>query len=173
MKGAREGVRVFVPLSTELVELLDRFVREFGLSGFSPLCRKDLARLLASPEAIRLLEARCALSRYGARLEHEENRAASLRLLHRRGVRLDKGKKPHPAMVALVEGLVPILLAHGVRFASGDNARMVLILRRIAAELDVSGDPRDELRRQVRIDRALRESTRRLAVEIIREALRP
>ena len=171
MKGAREGVRVLVQFSSEHRALLDRFVQEFGPSEFSPLCRKDLARVPLPLEAVRLLEAECALGMFGDGREHKDLRAATLRVLKRRGVSLTRGKKPSPAMVAMVGGLAPILLAYGIPLASGDNARMVTVLRRIAAELAMCGDPRDELRRLVRAERARAAHVERFVSNAIRAAL--
>jgi hypothetical protein len=60
----------------------------------------------------------------------------------------------------------------GVRNASGDNSRAVLILRRIAEDLGLQGDPRQELRRIMRTSRQLSAQAQALVFSAISRGLK-
>lgn len=80
---------------------------------------------------------------------------------------MPRGKRTAPGLLELVARLTPLLLHFGLPFAKSERSRLVNALRMIAAEVGVSGDPRDELRR---LDR-LKKIQERRAREAIYEAL--
>lgn len=51
----------------------------------------------------------------------------------------------------MVEDVTPLLLYFGVPMATGEGSKLVSLLRGIASEFSVRGDPRDELRRLKRL----------------------
>ena len=170
-EGAFEGAQVIKAASAEVLALYRDWVASEGLALFSALCRKDLLKLLRSAEAVQLIEACCTIGNYGDADDYAALDSAVVRLLKKDGVRRPKGKRAPPALVHLVEGVAPILVAYGVRAATGDNARMVLILLRVAAELEVQGDVRGVLRSLSRRHKAMRRQTRELLRGIIAAAL--
>lgn len=157
-------MRVIVEFCEEQRALLQRWIDREGLALFSALCRKDLRKLTRSCDAAQLIEADCTIGNYADGGYHNAGRKAVGELLQKRGVKLPRGKRTHPALESMVRRIAPIAAAFGVPMATGDNARMVLLLRRVAAELDVPGDPRDTLRREVATDRKLAEATRALVI---------
>jgi hypothetical protein len=159
--------------SAEVLALLHDWIAIEPLTLFSDLLRKDLRKLLGSAEAVQLIEACCTIGNYGDAADHVAFDRAVARLLKRRQVRLPKGKRAHPALVRFVDGVAPILVACGVQPASGDNARMVVVLREIAAALDIQGDPRDVLRSLARKHKARLDFVRWLVSDIIAKALAP
>lgn len=157
----------------EVRVLLQRWIDTEGLALFSALCRKDLRQLLRSDEAVRFIEARCTIGNYADLNDHARHQYAVGRRLKRDGIQRPRGKRAPPHLVALVEDVAPILVAYGVRSASGDNARMVLILRRIAGELwKEEVDPRGEMRRVLRREKKQRELAESLAIEAFVRGLR-
>ena len=159
--------------SAEQLAILRAWIDSERLALFSNLLRKDLRKLLGSAEAVQLIEARCTLGNYGDAADYVALDRAVVRLLKRRQVRRPKGKRAHPALVHFVESTAPILVACGVQPASGDNARMVVVLREIAAALGVQGDPRDVLRGLARRRKAMSDSTRALVLDAVARGLAP
>jgi hypothetical protein len=143
---------------------------EFKADAFSVLCRKDLLRLVGSPVTVKMLEVQCVVGNYSDKEDHADLTRAVARLLRDEGVKLPRGKRTrHPELVRMTEALSETLVDYGMPFATGERARMVTVLRRIAVELSLEGDPRDVLKQQARTDR----KTKRLANEaIIRAVLR-
>lgn len=133
---------------------------------FSSLCRKDLGEIGLTPEAVNLLETSCWIGDYADKAYHQGTRVAVTRILRTEGVPISRGKRPTPGLRPFVEGSSTILELLGIPFGSGDNARMVRVLRRVAAELELP-DPRGELRRIARQRARSRETSRRLVAEAV------
>lgn len=168
------------PISPELLEFyrtrhseIQRVSDALGHLRFSSLLRRELERELKTREAVSLLETVARLGGYHDHREHARSRAAVSRLLRRDGYRQPRGKRPAPELVEFVEDVAPLLLYFGVPPATGEGAKLVTLLRRIAAELSVRGDPRDELRRANRRLREQRETTMRVIHEAVIRGLEP
>lgn len=141
--------------SPEVLAIYRDWIARQGLASFSALCRKDLLGLLRSAEAVQLIEAACVIGNFVDPDDHAARDRAVGRLLAKWGVKRPRGKRAPPALLALVDRVAPILVAYGVRPATGDNARMVLILLRVASELGIHGDVRGVLRRTGRTHKDL------------------
>lgn len=168
------------PISPELLEFyrtrhseIQRVSDALGHPRFSSLLRRDLERDLKNPEAVLLLETVARQGGYHDHKEHARSRAAVARLLRRDGYRMPRGKRPAPELVGFVEHVAPLLLHFGIPLATGERAKLVTLLRRIAAELSVRGDPRDELRRGDRRLREQRQSARRMIYGAVLRGLEP
>lgn len=117
------------------------------IKSFSPQLRKDLLGHLASEENVRTIEAVVRLGGFGETQEIYANRAAVSRLLKLRGITLKRGKRTAAGLLELVESATPLLLRFGVPLKTGETSVLVELLDLIAKEMEVSGDPRHELRR--------------------------
>lgn len=157
--------------SAEEIALLRRWIEAEGISLFSELCRLDLARLMGSRAAVALLEAQCTIGEYSDVAKHQVTAAAVARILRRSGVKLGRGKRTNRALEAFTRSVAEVAVSQGVKPATGDNSRMVTILRRIAAELEIPGDPRDELRRIARIDKRASGFAYQLVLEAARRGV--
>lgn len=162
-------------MSLEWLSVIDRWRgdRFYRPGHFSGDCKTQLARRGLNRETIDRLEALCQLSDYGNTAEHVDQRRAVNRILRRRGVRQLRGKRAAPNMVAFVDRCHRLLLDAGVPFRSGENSRLVVILRDIAADLNMTGDPRDQLRAIARKNARSDQVARELVADIFRKILRP
>ncbi|MEJ7931765.1 hypothetical protein WG922_17460 [Ramlibacter sp. AN1015] len=143
------------PCDPEVLWILEDWVRTQGLHLFTVACRRELAALIGDARAVSLIEADCTISDYGDAAEHKRHRARVLKRLQDSGTKLPPGKKPRPEMKAMVGSVVGIMVAFGMQVGSGENSKMVQALRAIASELDMRGDPRDELRRIIKLTKSL------------------
>jgi hypothetical protein len=177
---------MLTPASPEEIDVLRRLAAE--ISGrclvelmtpiFSPTLRRTLKRQLTrtncsiSPEeAVDLIQSMCWAGQYHDVAYHAGRRKRVVHLLHKSGYAYGKGKHTLPHLAEMVEGLAPLLLALGVPDASGENSRMVAILRDVAAELwgPEIHDPRDELRRLIRKERAIRRAQQGAVLGLLAE----
>jgi len=164
---------MFVRFSKEQEKHLRCWIEERGLSTFTNQVRAELAKLLRNLEAVELIEAACAIGDFTNREDHMDMHRAVLKLLRKRGVSLGRGKKASPVMVAFVETVVPIAIAFGVPLRSGENSRMNRVLSVVLhAGLGMEGDPRDELRRQIRWKRTADANAKRAILEAVARGLR-
>ena len=154
------------------MDLYERWLATGGVALFSRLCRKDLAKLVQRPEHVSLIEAACTIGNFADQAEHASLREAVRRLLLKRGTRLQRGKRAAAETVAMVDSLVRLLEELDMPLRTGDNSVMVLVLRRVAAELDLPGDPRDRLRRISRERRESQAHAEVFAAEVIRKVWR-
>jgi hypothetical protein len=158
----------------QYIALLRQAIDDFGLNLFSALCRKDLRRLLGSETIVDMLEAQWVIGNFGDAADYKNLSVAVARLLKARGVRKPRGKRTaRPELVAMTEGVAQVFMIHGIPVTTGDNARIVLALRRIAAELGIAGDPRDVLRSMARLERRLESATYRAVMEAFVRGLAP
>lgn len=144
---------ILKPQCAEIIDLYRRFLTANGVCLFSRHFRDELQALLGSGDFVALLEAAATLGNYGDRDDHASMRLAVSERLFQRGVRLPRGKRTDPALESMVNELVPVLLFFGVPLASSERSKLVILLRRIGEELGVKGDPRDTLRRAIKISR--------------------
>jgi hypothetical protein len=126
--------------------------------------------LVGSKSAVQLLEAASAIGRFGDHADHADMRRSVSRRLKQDGLRLPRGKRTKPGLEELVDALVPLLLYCNIPLASGERSRLVSALRLIANELNVPGDPRDELRRKIRIEREISSQQLELAKQMFARA---
>jgi len=127
------------------VEIYERWIENEGLALFSSLCRKDLLKLVGSHARVELIEAACTIGNYHDRDDMRAFARATGQLLRKRGVRMPRGKRACPGLVKMVADVSGLLVGFGMPLRTGGAAKMVLILSRIAAELDMP-DPRHQLR---------------------------
>lgn len=152
-------------LLLEWAGLVDRAV-------LSADCADTLRQLIGDTQAVALVAAYCSLYEYGNRQRHADELTQAMTTLRRSGCRFRRGKRTRPEMDGFVSDVVGVALAYGVPLATGDNSRMVRILRCVAGDIGLRGDPRTELRCKVREDGKSRAATRRLIFERFAEALR-
>lgn len=146
-----------------------RALKEFDLNVFSALCRSDLALLLRNKAKVQLLEIECVIGNFVDATDHQKLTEAVAEILKMRGVKQPPGRRTkRPALFSMSERLVTALVDYGTPFRTGDNSRMVRVLRRIEAELQLGGDPRDVLRK---LAREQRKSARTAALLFIEAAL--
>lgn len=154
--------------ASQLVAFYAKYLATDGVALFTPLCRKDLAKWIPA-EHVSLIEAACTIGNYADRSECANRNAAARRLLRKRGVKLPRGKRAAPETVGMVDSLVGLLEDLDMPLRTGETSVMVLVLRRVAAELDLRGDPRDRLRRIHRQRRASQDHVNALVAKVFME----
>lgn len=137
-----------------------------GIPEFSRDLRRDLAVFLPNKEDLQLVEVVTRLGDFGNTDDLVSMRKEVSRLLKKRGVRLPRGKRTAPGLREFVECVAPVLLALGLPLATGGRSKLVRALQMIAIELDLSGDPRDELRRLKRLKTQRDAYQRKVAAKI-------
>ena len=120
-----------------------------------------------------LVESVTRLHNYGNAADFADLRSATSKLLFTRGVKLPRGKRTKPALEALVGDLTPLLLHLGLPLASSERSRMIVVLRMIAEHTEVAGDPRDEVRRLVKIARKSAHNARDVVLTAMARGLAP
>ncbi len=80
------------------------------------------------------------------------------------------GKRTAPGLREFVASVTPVLLALKLPLATGERSKLVKALQMIAIELEISGDPRDEIRRLKRQKDALQTVQRRAIEEVFAKA---
>ena len=134
---------------THLDELM-RIADECNIPRFSRVLCGDLGKLVKNHQAVQVLEAATRIGNFGNFSDHAAIRKAVSRQLKREGFKAPRGKRTAPGLLEFVETISPIFLYFGLPLGTGEGSRLVEGLRMIAGEIDVKGDPRDELRRLVR-----------------------
>lgn len=150
-----------------------RLADALRIPRFSNDLLSHLSRVLGSTDNARLVEAVSRLGNYSDGADHADMRKAVSKLLRKDGEKLPRGKRAKPELEALVENLTPLLLFFGLRLASSERSPLVVVLRLIADEFDVSGDPRDMLRSRIKADRILQQEVRKKIIEAVRRGLSP
>jgi hypothetical protein len=160
------------PASAEVVDFYLSRMEECGqiadacqVPQFSKGLRQGLSALSLGDDAIRLIESVTRIQNFGDTDEVAASRKAVSRILKARGVRLPKGKRTSPGLKEMVDMLVPLFLYFGLPLASSERSDIVEALRMIAGEIGVPGDPRDRVRRLIRIGRRQQEDTRKLVLK--------
>jgi len=142
-----------------------------SIPRFSLDLMREISEILCSEGNARLVEAVSRLGDYGNASDHADMRKAVSKLLRKKGVKLPRGKRTKPELKNLVDRLTPLLLFFGLQPESNENSHLVEILRRIAQEFDVSGDPRDTLRSKIKTARIHQQNTQNVVFEAIRRGL--
>jgi hypothetical protein len=130
---------------------------------FPNALRRRLLDLLRDDLSCDLIEVAARIGNFGDAREIRAHRSAVAKLLRKNGARRPRGRRSTYGLPELVAELTPFLLRFGVPLGVGEGSPLVKILREIAKEMGVSGDPRDELRRLKR--------TQKKTVESAKEAL--
>lgn len=138
-----------------------------GIPRFSEDLRRDLLQFLPDREALRLVEVVTRIGDFGNTIDLASIRKAVSRQLKARGVSMPRGKRTAPGLREFVGGIAPVLLHFGLPLATGGRSKLVRALQMIAAELELPGDPRDELRRLRKLQISRIESDRLLAAKLI------
>lgn len=141
------------PVCAEVLDAYKKWTPTKSDFRFSKLYYEDLRRLLGSAEAVSLVETAVTIGNCGDIEDLAEMRKAVSKILRQRGVRLPRGKRTDPRLEKIVDRLVPLLLGFALPLASSENSKIVKALRLVASALNVPGDPRDVLRREIRIAR--------------------
>lgn len=121
-----------------------------GVPRFSPLLLKEIAEKLNNPEAAEILHIAVRIGNFGDRKEHERLRRDVNKLMKNDGYTSPVGKRVTPGLDEFVDWMVPLLLHYGVKFSTSEASRMVSLLQRMADEIGLTADPRNELRRRRR-----------------------
>lgn len=162
-------LQFYVDHSVEFHRLSD----ELGRVRFSPLLRKSLKEALKNGQGVDLVEAVVRVGGYEDHREIARQRRDVSRSFSRDGIRLPKGKRPAPELEKLVEDIAPLLLHFGVPLATGEGSKLVSLLRLIASECSVRGDPRDELRRVRRLEKEQERAAKKAVLEAVARGLEP
>lgn len=145
-----------------------RAIEYSGIADALSIARFDLdfmsylVRVLGSKQNAELFEAVARVSDYGNTSDHADMRKAVSKLLRKRGVNLPRGKRTNPALEKLVDSLAPLLIYMGVPPASSERSKLVVVLRQVAETFNVQGDPRDTVRRKIKIERQLFKQTQEM-----------
>lgn len=134
--------------------------------------REHLEKILGDWEAVQVVEARARQGNFGDAEDHKDLRKAVLKLLHEDGEKQARGKRTSPNLEAFVESMTPLFLHFGARLSSAENSALVRGLRIVADAMGVDGEPRNELRRLIALDRKLTLQHRQRAAEVWAEAIR-
>ena len=166
------------PESKEMMAHYRAHVSQYGdiadalhVPKFSDQCRNDLTMMLSDKGAVALVEAVARLRNYADHNDHASMRKAVSLLLRKDGIKLPRGKRTQPGMLVLVADLAPIFLHYGLPCASSERSRLVRALRMVAEEIEIEGDPRDELRRLVKKKRDHYRMTKRVIYEAVAKGL--
>lgn len=174
MKGAREGAWLKdKEFAAKRIALLRHWIADSGQPKlFSPSCRAELSRLKLTRDDIALIEATCEIGEFQDSVQHRCMQTRVSALLRQRGIRLPKGKRTRPDIEAFVKEVCGTLRDIGVHIRTGEDSRAVVILRRIAEDLELPCDPRVVLRRLRRLDRESSERTKALVFGALARGLR-
>lgn len=148
-----------------------RIADGLSIPHFSCEFRENLCKLLGGGDNVSLFEAVSRIGNYGDSEDFAALRKAVSRLLRERGVRLPRGKRPKPGLQELVKGLTPLLLHMGLPLASSERSRLVVVLRGVAEDMEVQGDPRDTLRSLIKIERETHAASQKALQEMFLNAL--
>jgi len=129
------------------IEQHGRIADGCGIPRFSKDLRRDLCAFLPDVESVQLVEAVTRIGDFGNSADIAHMRKAVSRLLKKRKVKMPRGKRTAPGLKEFVARVAPVLLYFGLPLATGGRSKLVRALQMIATELDLPGDPRDELRR--------------------------
>lgn len=167
------------PATAEAVAFYRTNLLEFeaisvGLSRkpFSSELRRQLKAALKDDEPVRLIESVVqvfCIEDLRDRLDHKK---AVAKLLRSRGVPLRRGKRAGDQLVSLVSKVAPLLLFFGLPIATSERSKLVVVLRLLANELEIKGDPRDELRRLKRLKEEQHRRSRQVAASLFSVAAR-
>lgn len=138
----------------------DRISNALGCAKFSTHCLDDLTSLLGCGKAAQLISSVTRFENYRDSASWSDERKAVSLILSTKGVRLKRGKRTKAGMQEMVRTVAPLLLYFRLPKASSERSRLVTGLRLIAEEIGLDGDPRDELRRWVRVERKIKHSVR-------------
>lgn len=161
------------PVCAEILELYTKWTSTEFDFRFSKLYCAELRRLLGSAEAVSLVETAVTIGNCGDIEDLAAMRKTVSKILRQRGVRLPRGKRTDPRLEKIVDRLVPLLLSFGLPLASSENSKIVKALRLVASALNVPGDPRDVLRREIRIDREASLRARSIVFEAVAKGFAP
>lgn len=133
-------------------KLLDDLRREpdFRPGFFTPELRSALLADGLDSISVDRIEALCWLRRFDRDQGHALQRRSTARRLRASGVNLPPGKRPAAGLECFVDEVGRLIEQMGVPFASGEGSVMTRILRAIAADTSIGGDPRDQLRAEAR-----------------------
>ena len=161
------------PVCAEVLEVYKQWTLPERAFTFSKLYREDLLRLLGNAEAVSLVEVAVTIGNCSDIEDLAQMRKAVSKILRQRGVRLPRGKRAEPRLEKIVATLVPLLLSFGLPLASSENSKLVKTLRVVTEALSVPGDPRDVLRREIRISREASLRARSIVLEAFAKGLSP
>ncbi len=132
--------------------LLDDLRREafFRPGFFSPQLRTVLMAEGLDEVSVDRIEALCWLLRFDRHQMHALQRRQAARRLRAEGLRSPPGKRAAAGLESFVGEVGRLLEQFGIPFATGESSVMTKILRAIASDTSISGDPRDQLRAEAR-----------------------
>lgn len=122
-----------------------------GIPRFSQSLRNELMVMIPDSQSVGLVESVVRLGDFSNLNDLTAMRHAVSRQLKARGVPGRRGKRTSPGLSEFVERVAPILLRLGMPLATSERSLLVRALRAIGDEMALPGDPRDELRRLVRL----------------------
>lgn len=157
----------YTPRQMTMVRMFARQFRGYLNSDplFGQLLRRDLLSMLGgNAEAVELVEVSCLVGQYHDHQMHAQLNAEVLRKSHQMGVRRTRGKRTKPELAGMVSDLVGLLLALGVPLTVPQKPRtkyvMLHVIEAVHTELQMRGDPRNELRRLIRQQKTAEAATK-------------
>lgn len=147
----------------ELTHLAD----DLGIPTLGREVRNELANIVGR-DNVELLETVARIGAYGDTKEMQRARKALATELKKAGYPQRPGKRTAPGLQEMVEDLTPVLLYFGVPLSLSESAPLVTALRYIGEGLGVPGDPRNELRKLQRLQKAMQAER----MESLREAVK-
>lgn len=181
MKATPEGVFMLElrPASDEVMahcwgnlSNFQRIATVLKLPNFSEETLTELASILENREAAQLVLVCVRVGEYGDQHRHWAERRAVTELLLRDGIHLPKGKRTRPGFSEFVELAAPMLIYFGLQPSASERSKLVRALRVIADGLGIPCDPREEIRRLKRRDKADRAAQETLARQLVADAFR-
>lgn len=125
----------------------ERICKSLRYPGYSPETLSDLALILRSHKAARLVLSCVRMGDYGNESYYWANRRAVTEVLLQWGVPRPMGKRPRPGFSEFVNRAAPMLIYFGLQPSASERSNLVRALRVIADGLGIPGDPREEVRR--------------------------
>lgn len=144
-----------------------------SIPRFSAALRRDLLKIFGDQKSVSLIESAVRLGDFANIKDISAMRRAVSRQLKKRGVPGRRGKRTSPGLLEFVERTTPILLRLGVPLATSERSLLVRALRAISWELELPGDPRDELRRLTKLKADHEKAVRKILLRAIQDALTP
>ena len=149
----------------------DRLTNALSVTRFSGTTIEALNNMIG-PGAALLVESVARIDNYSDPDDCAYMKRELSKLLGESGVHLPPGKRPNKKLEELVEKLAPILIFFNIPSSSSERSRLVVLLRHIACDFDIPGDPRDALRRLLRLQAQSEKNSREAAVEIFLDAFK-
>lgn len=142
------------------------------IGRFSQNTMAELKRMVGEDEAL-LVESIARVCNFGDAKDLADLKRAVSKLLRERGTHLRRGKRPNMGLEKLVSTLAPVFIRCGIPSASSERSRLVTALRLVADDVGILGDPRDEVRRLLKLEKKYEQNAINAVLEAFSLGLNP